>query len=91
MIVYDVTLLPYEGSNIPETKIFYDTDRKKALKAMREYKAKHGFSIKTNRGEFCISGIMLKERESTTNEILKETAYHELFDIFGNLKESDTN
>lgn len=39
----------------------------------------------------CMESIMLKERESTTNEILKETAYHELFDIFGNLKESDTN
>lgn len=82
-IIYDVIAKRHRGTNKPNVCVFYDEDKEKALKAMRDYDKKHGFCIETSEGTFSIADLVLREREAT-GKVISETSYHELFDINGN-------
>ncbi len=57
--------------------IFYDEDRKRALKEMQKYVKKNGFV--TPDRQFTVEDVVLREREAT-GEVISITPYHKLFD-----------
>lgn len=82
-IIYDVLLeqrryepvIGYHG----EPKyicIFYDEDRKKALKEMQKYVKQNGFV--TPDMKQTIADVVLRERDAT-GKVISITPYHELF------------
>ena len=82
-VIYDVLLKqqnykPVTGyyGEPKYTCIFYDEDRSKALKEMQKYVKGHGFT--TPDKKFTVADVVLRERESTGEEI-SITSYHELF------------
>ena len=56
--------------------IFYDEDRKKALKEMQKYVKRQGFT--TPDRQFTVADVVLRERTATGEEI-SITPYHKLF------------
>lgn len=83
-IIYDVLLkqqkyepvIGYTG----EPKyicIFYDEDKKKALKEMQKYVKRQGFT--TPDRQFTVADVVLRKRAATGN-VISITSYHELFD-----------
>lgn len=61
--------------------IFYDEDRKKALKEMQKYVKSHGFS--TPDKKYSIADVVLRELDATGAEI-SITPYHKLFNVITN-------
>ena len=57
--------------------IFYDEEKKRALKEMRKYVKKNGFV--TPDRQFTVEDVVLREREAT-GEVISITPYHKLFD-----------
>lgn len=85
MIEYSVILKRFQGSSRPDVCIFRDEDREAAIREMRNYADKHGFSIHDPDGHYTIAGIHLVEKEPIVGApIISELAYHELFDYLGN-------
>lgn len=84
--IYDVIAKRYNENSRPDVILFYDEDRETAIKFMRDYKKKNGFTIYEKDGWFTIKNIILRERYSNGEEISRKS-YIELFDIFGNRKE----
>jgi hypothetical protein len=85
-IVYDVIAKRHRNSTRPNVCLFYDEDREKAIRFMKEYDKKNGFSIQETDGRFTIANLILRER-TTTGETISETPYIEIFDIYGNRRE----
>ena len=87
MVEYSVILNRFEGSNRPDVCVFRDENREKAIKAMRDYDAKNGFSIHDADGHFTIANILLVEKEPIVGApVLRVTPYCDLFDCVGNQK-----
>ena len=76
--IFDVILKRYKGSTKPNTCIFYDEDREIAIKEMKKYVDKKGFTITEGKNVFTIADVILKEREST-GKVISETSYCEIF------------
>ena len=90
MVEYSVILERFEGSARPDVCIFRDESREKAIKAMRDYDAKNGFSIYDADGHFTIADILLVEKEPVVGApVLSVTPYCELFDCCGNRKKEE--
>lgn len=83
--IYDVIAKRHKGSSKPNICLFYDFDKEEAIKYMRNYVKKHGFSIDEKGKTYTIADIILSEREST-GKTLSNTSYHELFNVFGKRK-----
>ena len=82
-IIYDVLLeqqhyRPVSGyyGEPKYTCIFYDEDKKKALKEMQNYVDKNGFVTPDKKQT--VSDVVLREREAT-GEVISITPYHKLF------------
>ena len=83
-IVYDVLLEQYEHYKpvigyCGEPKyicIFYDEDKKKALKEMQKYVKNNGFVTPDNK--YTVADVVLREREAT-GKIISITPYCKLF------------
>lgn len=82
-IIYDVLLeqrhykpvIGYYGD--PEyICIFYDGDKKKALKEMQKYVKQNGFVTPDKKQT--IADVVLREREAT-GKVISITPYHEIF------------
>lgn len=87
MVEYSVMLKRHKGSARPDVCIFSDEDREKAIKAMRDYDKKYGFTVQDSDGRFTISTIELVEKEPIVGApVLSVMKYHELFDHLGNRK-----
>ena len=87
MVEYSVILKRFEGSNRPDVCIFRDESREKAIKAMRDYDVKNGFSILEADGRFTIANILLVEKEPIVGApVLSVTPYCDLFNCIGNRK-----
>lgn len=84
--IYRVILKRHKNSSRPDVCIFYDENREKAIKEMRKYKTKNGFSIQDKDGRFTIANIILR-KTTETGEVLSETSYSELYDVYNNRKE----
>lgn len=63
MVEYAVILKRHRGSTRPDVCLFRDEDKNKALKEMRRYCQKNGFSIHEKDGWFTIADIVLEEKE----------------------------
>lgn len=81
--IYRVVLKRHKDSNRPDVCIFYDEDSEKAIKEMKKYNDKNGFSIQDKDGRFTIANIILR-KTTGTGEVLSETSYRELYDVYGN-------
>lgn len=57
--------------------IFYDEDRRKALREMQKYVKRNGFV--TPDKKYTVADVVLRKREST-GALLSITPYHNLFD-----------
>lgn len=77
---YKVVLKQHRTSTQPDVCIFYDDDRKTALKEMQKYVKTHGFTIDTKNGCFTIADVLLV-KQTFTGEIISETPYCKLFDV----------
>lgn len=81
-IIYDVLLKEHNHFGVQNyICIFYDDDRKKALKEMQKYVKSHGFS--TPDKKYSIADVVLRERDATGAEI-SITPYHKLFNVITN-------
>lgn len=56
--------------------VFYDEDKKKALKEMQRYVKKNGFV--TPDKKYAVADVVLREREAT-GKVISITPYHKLF------------
>ena len=80
MVQYSVILKRYDGSARPDVVIFQDEDRDKALKEMRKYRQRNGYSVQDKDGWFTIADIVLVEKEPIAGApVISETPYRELF------------
>ena len=81
-IIYDVLLKqqsykPATGYGEPKyICLYYDEDRKKALKEMQKYVKQNGFVTPDKKST--VADVVLRKRESTGKEI-SVTPYHKLF------------
>lgn len=92
MIEYSVILKRYKGSSRPDVCIFRDEDREKAIKAMRDYDRKNGFSVCDSDGRYTIADIVLEEKEPIAGSpVISEKSYIELFDVYGNRRKEGSN
>lgn len=92
MVEYSVMLKRFEGSSRPDVCIFRNEDRGKAIKAMRDYDRKYGFTVQDSDGRFTIATIELVEKEPIFGApVLSVMKYHELFDHLGNRKTEKNN
>jgi hypothetical protein len=81
MIEYSVILKRWCGSGRPDVVIFRDESRDEALKEMKKYVDKNGFTVYDSDGRFTIESVHLVEKEPIVGApVLSEYAYHELFD-----------
>lgn len=91
-IIYDVLLEQRDYKPVTgyygEAKyicIFYDEDRKKALKEMQKYVKRNGFVTPDKR--YTVADVVLRKREAT-GKIVSITPYCKLFDtVTDELKE----
>lgn len=81
-MIYDVILKRHSNSHRPNVCVFYDEDKETAIKEMDKYRKNHGFTIIEKDGRFTIADIVLRERKPT-GEVVSETSYCKLFDVFG--------
>ncbi len=89
MIEYHVVLVRHAGSSKPNVTIFYDESKAAALREMRNYYNKNGFSIIEDGKRFSIADIVLVETERVAGApILNKTPYIDLFDENGNRKDA---
>lgn len=58
--------------------IFYDEDKKRALKEMQKYVKQNGFV--TPDKQFTVADVVLRERKAT-GEVISITPYHKLFNV----------
>lgn len=58
--------------------VFYDEDKKRALKEMQKYVKQNGFV--TPDKQFTVADVVLRERKST-GEVISITPYHKLFNV----------
>lgn len=80
MVEYSVILKRYKGSTRPDVCVFRDEDRDKALKEMRKYCQRNGFSVHDKDGWFTIADIVLVEKEPIAGApVISETLYRKLF------------
>lgn len=80
MVEYSVILKRHKGYTRPDVCIFRDEDKSKAIKEMRRYCQKNGFSIHEKDGWFTILDIVIEEKEPIVGApVLSVTSYHELF------------
>ena len=87
MVEYHVILKRFRGSSRPDVCIFRDDDRETAIREMRNYSKKYGFTIEDRDGRYTIADIMLIEKEPIVGApILSEMHYCELFDCCDNRK-----
>lgn len=82
-LIYDVLLeqrhyKPVTGyfGELKYICVFYDEDKKKALKEMQKYVKKNGFV--TPDKKYTVADVVLREREAT-GEVISITPYHKLF------------
>lgn len=87
-IIYDVLLqqqhykpvIGYYGD--PEyICIFYDEDKKKALKEMQKYVKQNGFVTPDKKQT--VADVVLREREAT-GKVISLTPYRKIFDVIEN-------
>ena len=83
--IYDVIAKRHKGCSKPDICLFYDYDREEVIKYIEKYNKKHGFTIDEKGKTYTIADIVLRERESIGKK-LRDTSYHELFDVFGKRK-----
>jgi len=87
MVEYSVILKRFPGSSRPDVCIFRDEDREKAIREMKKYVDRNGFSIYDSDGHFTIASVHLVAKEPIVGApVLSEIAYHDLFDYLGNRK-----
>lgn len=82
-MVYDVILKRHNGSSRTDVCVFYDEDKELVIKEMDKYRKKNGFTVFEQGKRFTIADIILRERK-LTGEVISETSYCKLFDVFGN-------
>lgn len=81
MIEYSVILKRHPGSGRPDVCIFRDEDREVAIRAMRDYCKKFGFTVADSDGRFTICDILLVEKEPVYGApVLSVLSYIDLFD-----------
>lgn len=81
MIEYSVILKRYQGSSKPDVCIFRDEDRDAAIRAMRDYSKKNGFTVQDPDGKHTIMDIQLVEKEPIYGApIISTMSYCEIFD-----------
>lgn len=80
--LYRVILKRHEASTRPNVCAFYDEDRETAIKAMKDYVSKHGFTIDEMEGTFTIADVLLSE-ETYTGEVISQKPWRMIFDIDG--------
>ena len=92
MVEYSVMLERHKGSSRPDVCIYSDYDREAALREMRKYVVKNGFTVYDHDGRFTVADVVLVEKEPIVGApILSETPYIKLFDIYDNRrKEGET-
>lgn len=76
--IYKVILERDVSAGLPDVCVFYDEDRRVALKEMQRYVKNHGFSYKTEKGTFTVHDVVLSKTK-TTGEIISKTPYYKLF------------
>jgi len=87
MVEYSVILNRFKGSTRPDVVIYQDESREKAIKEMKKYVDKNGFSIHDRDGHFTIAGVSLVEKEPISGApVLSVMQYHDIFDIDGKRK-----
>jgi hypothetical protein len=86
--IYDVIAKRHSNCSRPNVILFYDEDRETAIKFMRDYDKKNGFTIYEKDGRFTIADIILRERTPTGEEISRKS-YIEIFDVFGNRRKTE--
>lgn len=85
MIEYYVVLKRHEGSARPDVVICSNENRDAAIREMKRYVDKNGFSVKDRDGTFTVAGVHLVEQEPIVGApIISETPYHKIFDVYGN-------
>lgn len=85
MVEYSVILKRFKGSSRPDVCIFRDEDREAAIREMRKYCVKNGFSVHDSDGHYTIADIILVEKEPIAGTpILCTLSYHEIFDVNDN-------
>lgn len=81
MVNYSVMLKRFNGSARPDVCIYSDEDRETAIREMRKYCVKYGFTVSDDDGRHTISNIVLVAKEPIAGApILSETSYIDLFD-----------
>ena len=84
MTEFSVWLRRHKGSTRPDVCIASYEDRDEAIRAMKKYCDKYGFSVKDADGTFTIANITLVEKEPVVGKpIISETSYCKLFDVCG--------
>lgn len=80
MVEYSVVLKRHKGSNRSDVVVFQDENRARAIREMKKYCEKNGFSVQDRDGRFTIADIVLVEREPIAGApVLSETSYITLF------------
>ena len=80
MVEYSVVLKRHIGSNRPDVCIFRDESCEAAVRAMKSYCKKNGFTVYDTDGRFTIRDIVLVEKEPIFGSpVFSETSYHKLF------------
>lgn len=77
-VIYRVVLERDAAAGLPDVCVFYDEDKRLALKEMQRYVKNHGFSYKTEKGTFTVHDVALAKTK-TTGEIISKTPYYKLF------------
>lgn len=77
---YRVVLKRHRPSTRPDVCIFYDDNRKTALKEMQKYVKAHGFTIDDKDGCFTIADVLLV-KQTFTGDVISTTPYHKIFDV----------
>ncbi len=81
MVEYSVILKRHRGSTRPDVCLFRDEDRNAALREMRKYCQKYGFTVQDRDGRFTIADIQLIEQEPVIGApVVSVNSYHELFE-----------
>ena len=83
MIEYWVKLKRHPGQSEPDVCIFRDRDREAAIREMRNYCKKYGFTVEDSNGRHTVSDIILVEQESVAGApVLSVKSYCEIFDVY---------
>lgn len=90
MVAYSVILKRHQGSTRPDVCIFQDEDREAAIRAMRDYCIKNGFSIYDSDGHYTIADIELVEKEPIVGKpVLSVKHYIDIFDECNNRRNEE--